>query len=68
MAVLLWEAGRREAAEKALAAAVGFSEIADLYSDHAFARAFIQRGVWVAYQASEGDERRDARNSRIIRP
>lgn len=49
-------------------AAQSFTEVADLYSDHPFARALIQRGVLAAYQSVRQEEDRDSSESRIVRP
>lgn len=68
MASLLWETGRREDARKAVAAAVGFTEVDALYERHPFARALIQRGVFVAYQRRREGGAADGDTSRIIRP
>ena len=53
-------------AELALAAAQGFTDVADLYSDHPFARALIQRGVLAAYQSVRQEEDRESSESRIV--
>ena len=55
-------------AELALAAAQGFTDVADLYSDHPFARALIQRGVLAAYQGVRQEEDRESSESRIVQP
>ncbi len=55
-------------AELALAAAQGFTDVADLYSDHPFARALIQRGVLAAYQSVRQEEDRESSESRIVQP
>ena len=68
MAWLLWEAGEQEVAERALAAAVGFSEVASLYDDHPFARALIQRGVMVAYSTKQDHASAAEASSRIVLP
>lgn len=68
MSLALWTTKRRDLARLALAAAVGFTEIDDLYSDHPFARALIQRGVMVAYQSVRENEEQPESESRIVRP
>ena len=55
-------------AQLALAAAQGFTDVADLYSDHPFARALIQRGVLAAYQSVRQKEDRESSESRIVQP
>ncbi len=55
-------------AQLALAAARGFTDVADLYSDHPFARALIQRGVLAAYQSVRQEEDHDSSESRIVQP
>lgn len=68
MADILWSLHEEEAARLALAAAAGFTEVADLYSAHPFARALVQRGVLVAYQAVRETEEQSSGESRIARP
>ena len=55
-------------ARLALVAARGFTDVADLYSDHPFARALIQRGVLAAYQSVRQEEDRESSESRIVQP
>lgn len=67
MADMLWNRGEEEAARQAVAAAIGFTQVDDLFHGHAFARALVHRGVWLAYQ----DRRRregEQPGSRLIRP
>lgn len=60
MARALQAVGREEEARKCLAAGQGFLDLKDLYSEHPFARAIMQRGVLVAYQAVRDSEGPDA--------
>lgn len=68
MANLLARLKRDRESGLARAAAVGFTDVADLYAGHPFARALIQRGVMVAYQQLREEEERDAGDSRIVTP
>jgi len=72
MARVLQAVGRADEARNCLAAGQGFVDLQDLYSDHPFARALMQRGVLVAYQNVRDnetpDETPDAEDSPIIRP
>lgn len=65
---MLLQAGNLDAAERAVAAALGFTEVADLYSGHPFARALVQRGVLIAYQQIRERETKPDEGGRIIQP
>ncbi|MFQ5743324.1 MAG: hypothetical protein ACE5HV_07020 [Acidobacteriota bacterium] len=66
MAGMLWDEDRPEAAEAALAAAVGFTDIDDLFTDHPFARALVHRGVWISYEERRRQDATEGRRSRVI--
>lgn len=68
MAQMLWERGERDAARQTLAAAVGLTEIEDLFRRHAFARALAHRGVWLAYQDKQRELTAERQRSGIIQP
>ncbi len=68
MAQVLRTTKHEHEARLALVAAHGFTEVADLYSDHPFARAMIQRGVLAAYQNVRQEEDRESSESRIVQP
>jgi hypothetical protein len=68
MARVLQVQGRDDTARACIAAAQGFVDVQDLYADHPFARALIQRGVLIAYQAVRDNETPDADSSPIIQP
>lgn len=68
MAGMLWDQGRVDLARQVLAAAVGLTEIEDLFRGHAFARALAHRGVWLAYQDKQRDLEAERQRSRIVQP
>lgn len=68
MAEILWSSRRQDQARLALAAAMAFTEVTDLYAAHPFARALIQRGVLVSYQGLREQEEQERGGSRISRP
>jgi hypothetical protein len=68
MAEMLWERGEQDAARQALAAAVGLTEIGDLFHKHAFARALAHRGVWLAYQDKQRELHAERQRSGIVQP
>jgi len=68
MAQMLWEGGQEEPARQALAAAVGFTEIDDLFTGHAFARALTHRGVWLAYEDKQREMNAEQQRSGIVQP
>jgi hypothetical protein len=68
MALMLWERGQHDEARQALAAAVGLTEIDDLFRKHAFARALAHRGVWLAYQDKQRELLAERQRSGIIQP
>jgi len=68
MAEMLWERGEQDAARQALAAAVGLTEIEDLFRKHAFARALAHRGVWLAYQDKQRELHAERQRSGIVQP
>lgn len=68
MAEMLWERGEQDAARRALAAAVGLTEIRDLFRKHAFARALVHRGVWLAYQDKQRELQAERQRSGIVQP
>lgn len=68
MAEVLRATKHERQAEFALVAAQSFTDVGDLYSDHPFARALIQRGVLAAYQIVRQEEDRESSESRIVQP
>jgi len=68
MAQMLWDRDEREEARQALAAAVGLTEIEDLFRGHALARALAHRGVWLVYQDKQRELVAERQRSGIIRP
>jgi len=68
MATMLWGRGDEDAARQALAAAVGLTEIEDLFRGHAFARALVHRGVWLAYQERQREMQAEQQRSGLITP
>ena len=68
MADVLWSRGDEKAARQALAAAIGLTEVGDLFHGHAMARALVHRGVWLAYQDRRRDETSAEQASNLIRP
>lgn len=68
MASMLWNRDQREAARQALAAAVGLTEIEDLFRGHAFARALVHRGVWLVYQDQQREIAAEQQRSGLIKP
>jgi hypothetical protein len=68
MAEVLRATKHERQAELALVAAQSFTDVGDLYSDHPFARALIQRGVLAAYQIVCQEEDRESSESRIVQP
>jgi hypothetical protein len=68
MAGMLWDHGRQEEARQALAAGIGLTEIRDLFRGHAFARAVVHRGVWLAYQDKQRELLAEQRRSAIVQP
>ena len=65
---MLWDRDEREEARQALAAAVGLTEIEDLFRGHALARALAHRGVWLVYQDKQRELDAERQRSGIIRP
>jgi deoxycytidylate deaminase len=72
MARVLSASGNSVDAARARVAGDGFETVTDLYADHPFARAIIQRGVMTAYQHLREHEPPPAPDaadeSRIIQP
>jgi len=68
MASMMWERGQQQEARQALAAAIGLTEIEDLFHKHAFARALAHRGVWLAYQDKQRELLAERQRSGIIQP
>ncbi len=68
MAAMLWARGDEDAARQALAAAVGLTELEDLFRGHAFARALVHRGVWLAYQERQRETQAEEQRSGLITP
>lgn len=68
MAGMLWDESGEDAARQALAAAVGFTSIGDLFDRHAFARALVHRGVWLVYQERAREDAADEKETGVIRP
>ncbi len=68
MAEMLWDGGQTEEAKQLLAAAVGLTETDDLFRGHAFARALVHRGVWLAYQDKQRELQAEEQRSRIVKP
>ncbi len=68
MADVLWSRGDEEAARQALAAAIGLTEVNDLFHGHAMARALVHRGVWLAYQDRRREQTSAEQASNLIRP
>jgi hypothetical protein len=68
MADMLWDEQGEAAARSALAAAVGFTEIGDLFEHHAFARALVHRGVWLLYQEMARKDAAEEKRTGVIRP
>ena len=68
MAGMLWDRGQHEEARQALAAAIGLTEIRDLFRNHAFARAVAHRGVWLAYQDKQRELLAEQQRSGIVQP
>jgi hypothetical protein len=65
---MMWERGQQQEARQALAAAIGLTEIEDLFHKHAFARALAHRGVWLAYQDKQRELLAERQRSGIIQP
>lgn len=68
MAGMLWDRSQHEEARQALAAAIGLTEIEDLFRDHAFARAVAHRGVWLAYEDKQRELVAARQRSGIVQP
>ena len=68
MATMLWERGRHDEARRALAAAIGLTDVEDLFHGHAFARALVHRGVWLAYQDHQRAAAAEQQRSRLVQP
>ncbi len=68
MAGMLWDESGEDAARQALAAAVGFTTVDDLFAHHAFARALVHRGVWLVYQEKARKDAAEERKTGVIRP
>ena len=68
MAGMLWDRGQSEEARQVLAAAIGLTEIKDLFRGHAFARAVAHRGVWLAYQDKQRELQAEQQRSGIVQP
>ncbi len=68
MAEMLWDRSQRDEARQVLAAAVGMTEVEDLFRGHSFARAMAHRGVWLAYQDKQREIQSEEQRSRIVRP
>ena len=68
MAGMLWDESGEDAARQALAAAVGFTAIGDLFDRHAFARALVHRGVWLLYQEKARKDAVEEKRTGVIRP
>jgi len=68
MAGMLWDESGEDAARQALAAAVGFTTVGDLFAHHAFARALVHRGVWLAYQEKARKDAAEERRTGVVRP
>ena len=68
MAGMLWDRGQTEEARQVLAAAVGLTEIKDLFRRHAFARAVAHRGVWLAYQDKQRELLAEQQRAGIVQP
>ena len=68
MAGMLWDRGQHEEARQVLAAAIGLTEIEDLFQGHAFARAVAHRGVWLAYQDKQRELVAERQRSGIVQP
>ncbi len=68
MAGMLWDRGQHEEARQALAAAIGLTEIDDLFQGHAFARAVAHRGVWLAYQDKQRELLAERQRSGVVEP
>ena len=68
MAGMLWDRGQSEEARQVFAAAIGLTEIKDLFRRHAFARAVAHRGVWLAYQDKQRELLAEQQRSGIVQP
>ena len=68
MASMLLDESGEDAARQALAAAVGFTTVGDLFAHHAFARALVHRGVWLVYQEKARKDAAEERKTGVIRP
>ena len=68
MAGMLWDVGKHEEARQALAAAIGLTEVDELFDGHAFARAIVHRGVWLAYQDKQRELVAEQQRSGIVQP
>ncbi len=68
MAGMLWDESGEDAARQALAAAVGFTSVADLFAHHSFARALVHRGVWLLYQEKAREDAAEEKRTGVVRP
>jgi hypothetical protein len=68
MAGMLWDESGEDAARQALAAAVGFTSVADLFAHHSFARALVHRGVWLIYQEKARKDAAEEKKTGVVRP
>ena len=68
MAHMLYDEQGEEVARQALAAAVGLTDISDLFEQHSYARALVHRGVWLAYQERARRDAEEERRTGVIRP